>query len=84
MNEKMTPVEMYNELVQMGYVVPASIEPNAMMTPTAYISVPSTLNFFTPPVSVSPKKEGKNAELGLRAKGNLERKGRRRRRVSSR
>lgn len=58
-SEKMTPVEMYNDLVQKGYVVPANIEPSAFYAPTAYISVPSVISIFTPPVSdpIVKKKE---------------------------
>jgi hypothetical protein len=46
----MTPVEMFNELVRLGYVVPGSIEPSRLKEPTAYISVPTVLAFASPPV----------------------------------
>ena len=74
MTEK-NPVEMFNELVQMGYLIPANLEPTNLMTPTAYISVPTALVFVTPPVLVSQEKGGSaNAKLGSRSKGNKKKK----------
>jgi hypothetical protein len=82
-----TPVEMFNDLVQMGYVTPATIEPTIWMEPTAYVAVPSNLAFATPPVQagggVAPG--GKtSAKLGSRPKGNRKRTGRSKRRISGR
>ena len=76
-----TATEMYNELVQMGHVVPSNLEPTALMTPAAYISVPTALAFATPPIPAKAVSEaGSNAKLESRSKGNKKRKGRARRR----
>ena len=45
-----TPMEMFNELIRMGFVVPAATEPSDLMEPTAYITVPTSLAFVTPPI----------------------------------
>lgn len=71
---KMTAPEMYEELVSLGYVRPATVEPSILMEPTAYISVPTTLAFATPPIPAAPEREGKNAKLGAGPKGNTKRK----------
>lgn len=72
---KMTPVDMFNELVRLGYVVPASSDPNSMMVPTAYVSAPSYLAFSTPPVHQQKEKAPAHAKLGARRKRNRGRKG---------
>lgn len=71
--QKMNPLEMYNQLVQLGHITPSPIEPNSMMVPTAYADVQSTTAFFTPVIATTPEK--KNAKLGTRSKGNRKRKG---------
>jgi hypothetical protein len=70
-----TPTEMFNELMQMGHVIPASIEPSSLMVPTAYISVPTTLVFSTPPrlPVLGAEKVPANAKLGKRPKRNSKR-----------
>ena len=69
--------EMYNELIQMGYVVPSNLEPTSLMTPTAYIGVPTALAFTTPPIPAKEFSEaGSNAKLEPRSKGNKQSKGR--------
>ena len=75
-----TPMEMFNELIQMGHVVPASIEPSSLMVPTAYASLPTTLVFATPPqlpTLGAEKKVTANAKLAKRSQRN--RKGNKRR-----
>lgn len=70
-----TPVEMYEELVQRGFVTPGRTEPTSLMVPTAYISVPTTLAFSSPPTSVGVGTGGmQHAKLGPRPKGNPKRK----------
>jgi hypothetical protein len=76
---KMTPTEMFTELVRMGYATPATIEPSRWMVPTAYVSVPTSLAFFTPPISLPSSKDIKNAKLGSRPKRDSKRKRRPRR-----
>ena len=56
MNVK-TPLDMFTEMVGLGYIMPASVEPSRLMTPTAYISVPTSLVYATPPVPVSVARE---------------------------
>jgi hypothetical protein len=71
-----TPMEMFSELVQMGHIVPASIEPSSLMAPTAYVSVPTTLVFATPPklpVLGAEKKVTANAKLAARPRRNSKR-----------
>ena len=65
-----TPVEMFNELVQMGHITPALIDPSNLMMPTAYISVPTTLVFSTPPKLpvLGAEQATTNAKLGKRLK----------------
>ncbi len=53
---KLTPVEMLNELIASGYITLANVDPSGLLTPTAYVSVPSSLAFYTPPVSTNSKK----------------------------
>jgi hypothetical protein len=74
-----SPIEMFNELVQMGHIVPATIDPSNLMAPTAFISVPTTLLFATPPNLPTLGAEGvkTNAALGKRTQRNS--KGKRRR-----
>lgn len=71
MSAKMSPVEMFNELIRQGYVVPAAIDPSGSMVPTAYVNVPTRTTFSTPVVLGSPeKRERTNAKLGDRSKRN--------------
>ena len=68
---------MFTELVRRGFVVAAAREPSLLREPTAYVNVPTTLAFSTPPVGGGTRKVGKaNAKLGLRSKRNTKRKGR--------
>jgi hypothetical protein len=67
-----TPFEMFKELIDLGYIVPANIEPNRSMIPTAYISVPAYSGFHTPPVPT--QKGSANAKLGTNIKRNTKRK----------
>jgi hypothetical protein len=71
-----TPMEMFNELVQMGRIVPATIEPSSLMVPTAFVSVPTTLVFSTPPKlpTLGAEKAKPNATLGKRPQRNTKRK----------
>jgi hypothetical protein len=75
---KMTPMEMFNELARLGYIVPSNVEPSRLREPTAYISVPTMLAAFSPPIQVAPTttKQGRtsNAELGGSGKRNTKRK----------
>jgi len=72
-----TPMEMYEELVQRAFIKQGRTEPTNLMVPTAYISVPTTLAFVSPPVSVGVGSgEKQDAKLGTRPKGNRKRKGR--------
>ena len=65
----LTPLEMLTRLISMGYATPATIEPSAHTMPTAYVTVPTTLAFATPPVSLSEGVGGpQNAKLGSRPK----------------
>jgi hypothetical protein len=57
MNKSAT--EMYNELVSMGYAVPSNLEPTDLMTPTAYISVPTALAYVTPPIPATAVSEAR-------------------------
>lgn len=61
-----TPMEMFAELAQWGFVRPAQIEPTALMVPTAYISVPTILAFASPPIpgAGKPAVGTKDAKLG--------------------
>jgi hypothetical protein len=81
MPTKPTAVEMFDELVQLGYVHPANIEPHGFMAPTAYLTVPTTTAYFTPPV---PEVEPTDAKLGPRPKGDPKPKRRPGRRVRHR
>ena len=66
-----TPMEMFNELIRMGFVVPAATEPSDLMEPTAYITVPTSLAFVTPPIPpLIPEEKHQDAALGQRPKGN--------------
>ena len=71
---QMNAIEMFNELIRLGYFVPATVDPSNLMMPTAYVSLPTTLAFATPPMQISVSKDGRNAKLGARAKGNSKRK----------
>ena len=51
MTAALTPMEMFNELVRLGYVVPANFDPAGWMMPTAYISVPTSTAFTMPPIN---------------------------------
>jgi hypothetical protein len=75
-----TPMEMFAELTQWGFVRPARIEPTSLMVPTGYISVPTTLAFASPPIPGvgRPAVGTKDAKLGTRSKRNSKRKGQRR------
>ncbi len=81
MQEK-TPMEMFDELVQRGFIRPACVEPTSLMVPTAYISVPTTLAFASPPIPGvgKPAMGTLNAKLGSRHKRNPKGKRRARRR----
>lgn len=73
----MTPVEMFNELVRLGYARSGRVEPSRLREPTAYITVPTTLAFSTPPVpKLEPGPQGvrSNAKLGRSPKRNPKRK----------
>jgi hypothetical protein len=73
-------MEMFGELIRMGHAVPASIEPSNLMVPTAYISVPTTLLFTTPPKLPTlgeEKKIATNAKLANRSQRNRKRNKRR-------
>lgn len=74
MDNRLTPVEMFNELVQRGYIVPAASDPIGSMIPTAYISVPTAYGYTTPPISLNQGKQ--DAKLGSGPKRNSKRKGR--------
>jgi hypothetical protein len=80
---RMTPIEMFNELVRQGYIVQGTVDPSRLREPTAYISVPTALASVFPPIQpaqVSTKQERtSNAELGSDNKGNRKRKTRSRR-----
>jgi hypothetical protein len=74
---KMTPMEMFADLIAKGFVTPGKLEPTSLMVPTAYISVPMTLAIATPPipaVAVTNKKGTQNAKLGSHSKGDSKRK----------
>jgi hypothetical protein len=47
---KKTPLEMFNHLVQLGYIRPARVEPSRLKEPTAYINVPTMLAAVSPPI----------------------------------
>ncbi len=81
MQEK-TPMEMFDELVQRGFIRPACVEPTSLMVPTAYISVPTILAFASPPIPGvgKPAMGTLNAKLGSRHKRNPKGKRRARRR----
>ena len=66
----MTALEMFNELVAKGFIVSAPIEPSRRMIPTAYVSVPTSTGYFSPPVHVGDKKRQSNAKLGKNRKRN--------------
>lgn len=73
MTGTLTPMQMLDDLIQRGYVVPATVDPAAWMMPTAYVSVPTSTAFVTPPISDPQSKAKPNAKLGLRPKGNQKR-----------
>jgi hypothetical protein len=56
--DQKSPTEMFAELVRMGFVSPAKVEPTSLMVPTAYISVPTTLAFASPPLPAPEVKRG--------------------------
>ena len=59
-----TPVEMFNELIALGYIMPADTDPSDFGS--AYFTPITTLAFETPPVPVwNPEKEGPHAELPI-------------------
>lgn len=67
----LTAIEMYSKLISMGYVAPGKVEPSIHMMPTAYVQVPTSLAFATPPIPLSlDTGEAKDAKLGSRSKGN--------------
>ena len=78
----LSPQEMYREMTRQGWVVPANIEPNAWMMPTAYLDIPTSTAFFTPPVVAVAREE--NAKLAPRSAGNPKGNRRSKRRVGSR
>jgi len=71
---QMSAIEMFSELIRLGHIVPASVDPSSLMMPTAYVSLPSALAFSTPPMQTSASKDGRNAKLGVRVKRNSKRK----------
>lgn len=71
---KKSPVEMFNELVHMGYIVPADVDPDGLYEPTAYVGVGTTLAFETPPIPLLDQLGGSNAKLGSRTQRNQKRK----------
>ena len=75
-----TPMQMFEELVQGGFIRPRHLEPSSLMVPTAYISVPTTLAFASPPIPVGTPGGNENAKLGPRTKRNPKRKRHARRR----
>jgi hypothetical protein len=63
-------VEMFSELVRIGYVTPARVDPSGAMMPTAQIRVSTGLAFSTPPMNnMSVVEGGKRAELERRMEG---------------
>lgn len=70
----LTHIEMFDELVRRGYVVPANIDPASWMMPTAYLNVPTTTAFVTPPIAKLQQLEDINAKLGTRSKRDSRRK----------
>jgi len=77
MSTKLTPVEMFDELMSQGVFTPANADPSSWMEPTAYVTVPTGLAFVTPPiVAEDDPRERKDAKLGVRPKGNKKGKGR--------
>lgn len=70
---RMTPVEMFNELVKLGYVTAATFDPSRLMVPTAYVSVPTAMAFYTPPTHTA-EKDSVGAKLDARPKRNPKRK----------
>jgi hypothetical protein len=69
-----TVLEMYAEMVGRGYAVPAPTEPSRLNTPTAYVSLPTTLAFATPPIQAVQKAKASDAKLGVSPKRNATRK----------
>lgn len=76
----LTAPEMFDELMRYGAFTTANTDPAAWMEPTAYVSVPTSLTFVTPPIIAEASREGKDAKLGARPKRNTKGKGRARRR----
>lgn len=66
-------IEMFGELVNLGYVTPATVDPSGAMMPTAYIRVPTGLAFATPPMNKTPPARSKNAKLERRTQRNIKR-----------
>ena len=79
MSDKPSAVEMYKELIQLGYVRPSDVQPSGLMMPTAYITVPTSTTYFTPPLPKAEGQEKADAKLGIRIKRNFKRKRRTRR-----
>ena len=71
---EMTPMEMFEDLIRRGYVVPANVDPASWMMPTAYISVPTSTAFVTPPVGELQSKALPDAKLGSRPQRDNKRK----------
>jgi hypothetical protein len=69
----LTPMEMFDELVRLGYVVPANVDPAGWMMPTAYVSVPTSTAFVTPPINEPHSKAKPDAKLGTRTQRNTKR-----------
>ena len=65
----MSPVEMFNELLRQGYVVPIAIDQNTMTMPSLYRSVPTMTTAGTVAISSSGEL-AQDAELGRGVKGN--------------
>lgn len=75
-------IEMFDELVSRGYVIPANVEPASWMEPTAYVTVPTSTAFVTPPVGGMDAKVTRNAKLGSRSKRDTKGNKRSKRRIS--
>ena len=58
-------VEMFNEMIQLGYIHPTDVEPSELLTPTGYITVALGLAFTTPSLP-------SNQEMGIAPNAQLE------------
>lgn len=67
-------VEMFNELIQLGYIVPENSGELNFDSPTAYADLPTTLAFNTPAIPTGVKEKKPHAKLVARSKRNPKRK----------